>query len=91
MKYPMQSSLFNIFTMKTRSHVDILVLLEAHLCPLVMSTCETCRHSVFGLFLILLLLLLLLLLSNTFCVKPTAKTAASINLILGGQMAPDPY
>ena len=63
------------------AHVDILVLLEAHLCPLVMSTCVTCRHIVFVTF---LLLFLLLLLSNTFCVRPTAQTAASIDLILGG-------
>ena len=49
-----------------------------------MSTCVTCRHIVFVTFLLLLLLHFLLLLSNTFCVRPTAKTAASIDLILGG-------
>ena len=52
-----------------------------------MSTCVTCRHIVFPRF----LLLLLLLLSNTFCVTPTAKTTESIDLILGGKMAPGPY
>ena len=67
------------------AHVDILVLLEAHLCHLVMSTCVTCRHIVFPRFLLLLLLLLLLfLLSNIYCVKPISKTTASIELILGG-------